>query len=232
MKYLAMNELGLAGQEGSCWGRMGRKRTSYDDTAGYKSKNLHAERRRREKLSNRLLTLRALVPIITNMNKGTIIEDAITYIQELKKNVEALTDMLQEMEASSSEEEFKTRVNEIDASEEMKQCGIEEDVQVTSIEGDKLWIKIILEKKRGGFARLMEKMACFGLELIDSNVTTSKGAMLVTACVEAKNTSMVPAFTDKKRIKQKEIAPIIGAFGDTLTVQQTKELLTQIIKGI
>lgn len=58
------------------------------------------------------------------MNKGTIIEDAITYIQELKKNVEVLTDMLQEMEASSSEEETKTRVSEIDASEEMKQCGI------------------------------------------------------------------------------------------------------------
>uniref|UniRef100_A0A6N2KXG2 BHLH domain-containing protein n=1 Tax=Salix viminalis TaxID=40686 RepID=A0A6N2KXG2_SALVM len=200
MDYLAMNESGLADQHGSFRGRMGRKRTSYDETGGYKSKNLHAERRRREKLSNRLLTLRALVPIITNMNKGTIIEDAITYIQELKKNVE-------EMEASSSEEETKTRVSEIDASEEMKQCGIKEDVQVSNIDGDKLWIKIILEKKRGGFGRLMEKMACFGLELIDSNVTTSKGAMLVTACVE-------------------------GAFGDNLTVQQTKELLTQIIKGI
>ena len=68
------------------------------------------------------------------MNKGTIIEDAITYIQELKKNVEALTDMLQEMEASSSEEEFKTRVNEIDASEEMKQCGIEVLLKKTSIQ--------------------------------------------------------------------------------------------------
>lgn len=207
MDYLAMSELGLADQHGSFRGRMGRKRTSYDETGGYKSKNLHAERRRREKLSNRLLTLRALVPIITNMNKGTIIEDAITYIQELKKNVEVLTDMLQEMEASSSEEETKTRVSEIDASEEMKQCGMKEDVQVSNIDGDKLWIKIILEKKRGGFGRLMEKLACFGLELIDSNVTTSKGAMLVTACVE-------------------------GAFGDNLTVQQTKELLTQIIKGI
>jgi hypothetical protein len=68
------------------------------------------------------------------MNKGTIIEDAITYIQELKKNVEALTDMLQEMEASSSDEEFKTRVNAIDASEEMKQCGIKVLLKKTSIQ--------------------------------------------------------------------------------------------------
>ncbi|KAG5234829.1 transcription factor DYSFUNCTIONAL TAPETUM [Salix suchowensis] len=175
---------------------MGRGKTSYDDTVDYKSKNLHAERRRREKLSSRLLTLRALVPIITNMNKGTIIEDAIV-----------LTGMLQEMEVTSSEEEITTRINEIGDCEEMKRCGIKEDVQVTTIEGDKLWIKIILEKKRGRFSRLMEKMSCFGLELIDSNLTTSKGAMLVTACVE-------------------------GALGETFTVQQTKELLLQILKGI
>ncbi|KAF9672222.1 hypothetical protein SADUNF_Sadunf11G0018200 [Salix dunnii] len=207
MESFAMNELCLADQEGSFRGRMGKGKTSYDDTVDYKSKNLHAERRRREKLSNRLLTLRALVPIITNMNKGTIIEDAIAYTQELKKKVEVLTGMLQEMEVPSSEEEIKTRINEIDACEEMKQSGIKEDVQVTTIEGDKLWIKIILEKKRGRFSRLMEEMSCFGLELNDSNVTTSKGAMLVTACVE-------------------------GALAETFTVQQTKELLLQTLKGI
>jgi hypothetical protein len=38
------------------------------------------------------------------------------------------------MEASSSEEEFKTRVNEIDASEEMKQCGIKVLLKKTSIQ--------------------------------------------------------------------------------------------------
>lgn len=58
------------------------------------------------------------------MNKGTIIEDAIAYTHELKKKVEVLTGMLQEMEVTSSEEEITTRINEIGACEEMKRCGI------------------------------------------------------------------------------------------------------------
>lgn len=47
-------------------GRMGQRRYRNGDDSQYKSKNLAAERKRREKLSQRLLTLRSLVPIITN----------------------------------------------------------------------------------------------------------------------------------------------------------------------
>lgn len=66
----ALDELCLSpDQEGSSrGGRMGRRRYTdeEDDSILYKSKNLKAERKRRAKLSDRLLKLRSLVPIITN----------------------------------------------------------------------------------------------------------------------------------------------------------------------
>ncbi|WJZ96199.1 hypothetical protein VitviT2T_014908 [Vitis vinifera] len=172
----------------------------------YKSKNLQAERRRRQKLSDRLLALRALVPIITNMNKATIIEDAITYIKELQKNVKDLSDQLLEMEASS-EEEAKQRSETIDAAEEMNKCGIEEDVEVTNIDGNKFWLKIVIQKKRSSFTKLVEAMNFLGFEFTDTSVTTSKGAILITACVE-------------------------GIYGETFAAAETRELLQEIIKGI
>nr|POF23341.1 transcription factor dyt1 [Quercus suber] len=187
-------------KEGNSRGRVGRRRYSNDDGTEFKSKNLQAERRRRQKLSDRLLALRAL------MNKATIIEDAISYIEELQNNVKVLQGLLYEMEASS-EEGALPRSEEIDPAEEMRKSGIQAEVEVTQIDGNKLWIKIIFEKKRGGFTRLMEAMTAFGFELIDTSVTTSKGAMLVSSCVK-------------------------GIHGEINVVQRTKELLLQIINGI
>lgn len=54
-------------------------------------------------------------------------------------------------------------------------------VDVAQIDGNKLWVKAILEKKRGGFTKLVEAMTYFGFELTDTNVTTSNGAMVVSS---------------------------------------------------
>ncbi len=58
------------------------------------------------------------------MNKATIIEDAISYVQDLQRNVNVLQEQLFEIEASS-EEETKPRSEETEAADEMKKSGIQ-----------------------------------------------------------------------------------------------------------
>ncbi|XP_048447065.1 transcription factor DYT1 isoform X2 [Pyrus x bretschneideri] len=140
------------------------------------------------------------------MNKATIVEDAITYIQELQQKVDFLKDQLFEMEASS-EETLQPNKEETHAAEEMKKFGIQTEVNVTKIDGNKLWVKTVLEKKRGGFTKLMEAMTGFGFELTDTSVTTSNGVMMVSSC-------------------------ITGFCCDKLEVEQTRELMLEIINGI
>ncbi|XP_068316593.1 transcription factor DYT1-like [Pyrus communis] len=200
-----LDESCLAEEEGSGGGRMSFKSKTDGE---FKSKNLFAERRRREKLSGRLLALRALVPNITNMNKATIVEDAITYIQELQQKVNLLKDQIFEMEASSEETlEPNTEETHPDAAEEMKKFGIQTEVNVTKIDGNKLWVKAVLEKKRGGFTKLMGAMTAFGFELTDTSITTSSGAMMVSSCVT-------------------------GFSCETLEVEQTRELMLEIINDM
>ncbi|KAK7412236.1 hypothetical protein VNO78_03686 [Psophocarpus tetragonolobus] len=203
---VSMEEFFLASENGCSTQRMGRKRSYDDDTREYKSKNLEIERRRREKLSRRLLMLRSINPIISNMNRGTIIVDAITYIEKLQHEVQSLSHQLHQIEATSKET-AKVKTHEIDAVEEMKNWGIQEEVSVAQINENKLWVKIIIEKKRERFSKLMEALNNFGIELMDTNLTIAKGAFLITSCIQGKD--------DKK-----------------LEIHQTKNLLQDIISDI
>ncbi|KAF8414051.1 hypothetical protein HHK36_002050 [Tetracentron sinense] len=130
------------------------------------------------KLDDRLKTLRSL-------KKATIITDAITYIGGLQKQVKGLSEQLLEMEVLSEEEEKLGKEEH-----EIQQCKIEVDVKVSGIYGNKLWIQIICEKKRGGFTKLVEAISDLGFEVTDTNFTTSGGAALISFCVEVRLEAM------------------------------------------
>ncbi|CAN4078275.1 unnamed protein product [Withania somnifera] len=141
------------------------------------------------------------------MTKETIITDAITYIRELQMNVDNLSKQLLEMEATQGGQ-LETKNEEIiDTAEEMGKWGIEPEVQVAHIGPTKLWIKIVCQKKRGGFTKLMEAMNVLGFDLNDTSATASRGALLVTSSVEVVRSGLTEA-------------------------NQIREILLEIIRGI
>ncbi|XP_075508978.1 transcription factor BHLH42 isoform X1 [Primulina tabacum] len=58
-----------------------------------------AERRRREKLNERFIILRSLVPFITKMDKASILGDTIEYVKQLRKKIQDLEMHARDIEA-------------------------------------------------------------------------------------------------------------------------------------
>nr|QWW25995.1 bHLH1 [Actinidia chinensis] len=64
-----------------------RKPTPQDELS---ANHVLAERRRREKLNERFIILRSLVPFVTKMDKASILGDTIEYVKQLRKNIQDL----------------------------------------------------------------------------------------------------------------------------------------------
>ncbi|KAM0950997.1 putative transcription factor bHLH family [Dioscorea sansibarensis] len=69
-----------------------------------------AERRRREKLNERFIILRSLVPCVTKMDKASILGDTIEYVKQLRKRIQDLESRNKKMESDWRSKEHNVQV--------------------------------------------------------------------------------------------------------------------------
>lgn len=68
-----------------------------------------AERRRREKLNERFIILRSLVPFVTKMDKASILGDTIEYVKQLRKKIQDLESKARQMELDQRDQSQRSR---------------------------------------------------------------------------------------------------------------------------
>ncbi|CAI0386350.1 unnamed protein product [Linum tenue] len=150
-----------------------------------KSKNLTSERNRRNRIQERMLSLRALVPKITKMDKVSIIGDAIEYIIELQNEKQRLLEELQQIENEQGKEvDVKQELGDDDLPVAAKTRRIEAQLDVTRINKNEYLIKLLYHQKNGGFVKLMETLSSLGLQVVDANITNFDGQALNILRVE------------------------------------------------
>ncbi|XP_057953597.1 LOW QUALITY PROTEIN: transcription factor bHLH25-like [Malania oleifera] len=139
LQFYKNNCAAKAGQEDQRITTMGR-------TPSLAQEHVMAERRRREKLSQRFIALSALVPGLKKMDKASVLGDAIKYLKHLQERVKSLeeqtenktlesvvlvkrTQISEDNDTSSIDENFDGSSNvmlpEIEARVQIRMCSLE-----------------------------------------------------------------------------------------------------------
>ncbi|KAI4296490.1 hypothetical protein L6164_036443 [Bauhinia variegata] len=135
-----------------------------------------AERKRREKLSQRFIALSALVPGLKKMDKASVLGDAIKYLKQLQEKVKAL-------------EEEQTRAKSMESVVIVKKCRLVDDADDSSSDtsgsldeplpeiearfcGRNVLIRIHCEKRKGVVEKTMAEIEKLHLIITNSNVMT------------------------------------------------------------
>ncbi|XP_071708485.1 transcription factor bHLH18-like [Rutidosis leptorrhynchoides] len=167
-----------------------------------------AERKRREKLAQRFVSLSSLLPDLKKMDKATVLEDAANYIQELQNRVKELEGesglKRKEMQESvisakksrlsCSDDDIGSSSNETNNFEESSSpCDLEIEVKTS---GCNLLIEIYSRKKCISLVKVLSEMQNLGLSVISCNTMPFADTTLLITVVVKKNDNFIMSSID------------------------------------
>ncbi|XP_027065577.1 transcription factor bHLH35-like isoform X1 [Coffea arabica] len=183
------------------------------------SKNIESERKRRQKLTETLHALRAVVPNISKMDKASIIKDAIDYIQELHNQERVIQAEISELESKRSifldfDEEIscnskpkRSRFEQTCDSAESRSSPIEVlELRVSHMGEKTIVVSLTCSKRTDTMVKICEVFESLNLKIITANIIAFSGSVLKTLFLEANEEE-----TDVVKIK---IQTAIAALND------------------
>ncbi|KAK9176526.1 hypothetical protein WN944_028543 [Citrus x changshan-huyou] len=136
-----------------------------------------AERKRREKLSQRFIALSAIVPGLKKMDKASVLGDAIKYLKQLQERVKIL-----EEQANKKTIESVVFVKKTQLSDEGDNPNGAFNEALPEIEArfcDKsVLIRVHCEKRKGVFEKIVAEIEKLHLTVINSSVMTFGSSVL------------------------------------------------------
>ncbi|MCL7050676.1 hypothetical protein MKW94_023818 [Papaver nudicaule] len=178
--------------------QQGRKRTAAmaNNQQTCTQDHVMAERKRREKLSQRFIALSALVPGLKKMDKASVLGDAVKYLKQLQEKVKTLEEQTTKKTVESVIFLKKTQIyaddNDSSSSNENSVAGSTYDEPLPEIEArvshKNVLIRIHCEKRKGVFVKILSQIEKLHLSIVNSNAIPfddSSLAITVTAEMNA-----------------------------------------------
>lgn len=176
--------------------QQGRKRTTSaameDNQESCTKDHVMAERRRREKLSQKFVALSAVVPGLKKMDKASVLGDAVKYMKQLQEKVKTLEELTTKKTVESVIFLKKTQIYAESSSDENPVAGSTCDEPLPEIEArvshKNVLIRIHCEKRNGVFVKILSQIEKLHLSIISSSAIPfdeSSLAITITAQMNA-----------------------------------------------
>ncbi|KAI3722714.1 hypothetical protein L2E82_33756 [Cichorium intybus] len=165
-----------------------------------------AERKRREKLARRFISLSALLPDVKKMDKAAVLEDASNYIRELQSRVKELegssdfkakniqsTTYAKRLKLSRSNDHSSSSSDEENFGEFRSPCNPEIEVKVS---GSNVLVRIYCQKNYISSVKLLNVMEKLGLSITSSSSFPFASTTFVITIIATKKNGFFMTSTD------------------------------------